>query len=238
MLQVAPSALFLALFSLISWFEELYRHKTVFATFIKRFQVLLFIAAHLHEQPNCFPPSCRTWMFLGRSVSCGYDCRSYDVLDVFVTLCSKCLQSNNLNSQKHFLKLESLRWIFGCIKSSLLRFFWEPRRQRWRLGLVVFLLNTFVHSYIFFLPSPSFSSSPGFCPKLFPSERWVSAFWGQWMKQPDLLQLEDQAVSANQPLLCGAPCWAVSTKITLCLTSLRSAFTLSLRQGWTDPPDL
>lgn len=37
------------------------------------------------------------------------DCRSHDVLDVFVSLCSKCLQSNNLNSRKHFLKLESLR---------------------------------------------------------------------------------------------------------------------------------
>lgn len=67
-----------------------------------------------------------------------------------------CLQSNNVNSQDHFLKLESLRGILGCIESSLLRFFWEPRGQRWRLetfvhGLVVFLLNTIVHLYVFFL---------------------------------------------------------------------------------------
>lgn len=48
-------------------------------------------------------------MFLGRCASCGYDCRSHDVLDVFVTLCSKCLQSNDRNSQKHFLKPELLR---------------------------------------------------------------------------------------------------------------------------------
>lgn len=123
-------------------------------------------------------------MFLDRSPSCGYDCRSHDVLDVFVTLCSKCLQSHNLNSQNHFLKLESLRRIVGCIESSLLRFFWEPRRQRWRLetfvhSLVVFLLNTFVHLYVFFLRRLPFHPRWVSVQNYSRLNVGVSAFWGQ-----------------------------------------------------------